>query len=332
MFERVWTYPICHRFGAFAADGDECFVAARRTKLASLNSRTGLLRWSAAIEGPYGWIAFNEKFVFYLNPGASLIAVDRRTGETSWSREVSRWSGWLHALENFVVVGGWRDYSDIFVMDAGDGRICWSKSGRYGELHSTRIHADSKTLVVADLKERRIRFLRLADGVELSQSSVHWDVPYTERPAGTTRSGEPLVIQSTPHQFLVITGTNPDIDAVAVEPEIWSQNVSTSGSVVPFLTSERRLLAWHLVDRRLLNFGLLEHNRRDSLPFCQISAESFVVGTSFGELRHLSRFGEATARRKVGKRIATGVSLAGTIAVCGTDSGELIGVDTDFGG
>jgi hypothetical protein len=79
----------------------------------------------------------------------------------------------------------------------------------------------------------------------------------------------------------------------------------------------------------MLNFGLLQHNRRDILPFCQVSADSFVVGTSFGELRHFTQSGKETTRTKVGKRIATGISLAGTTAVCGTDSGELIGLETN---
>jgi hypothetical protein len=77
----------------------------------------------------------------------------------------------------------------------------------------------------------------------------------------------------------------------------------------------------------MLNFGLLQHNRRDILPFCQVSADSFVVGTSFGELHHFTQSGKETGRSKVGKRIATGISLSGTTAVCGTDSGELIGLE-----
>jgi hypothetical protein len=82
----------------------------------------------------------------------------------------------------------------------------------------------------------------------------------------------------------------------------------------------------------MLNFGQLQHNRRDILPFCQVSADSFVVGTSFGELRHFTQSGKETTRSKVGKRIATGISLAGTTAVCGTDSGELIGLETNVDG
>ena len=328
MFKRVWTYPIHHAFGAFAADGDECFVTARHTSLVSVSSQTGKLRWSARIENPYGWLAFNERSVFYLNQYSHLIAVDRQTGDQQWSRNLLGINGWLHAFGAAVVVGGWRGYTDILVLDADDGKTRWSRNARDGALHSTRIHAESNTVVVADLKEKRIRFIRLADGVELTESAVDWDSPYTERPSGTTRWAEPLVIKSSDHQFLAITGPNPDIEVVTVEPSIWSQNISSSGSVVPFLTSRQELLAWHLVERRLLTFGPLQHNRRDALPFCQISADSFVVGTSFGELRHFTQSGKETARSKVGKRVATAISLAGAIAVCGTDSGELIGLET----
>ena len=329
MFKRVWTYPIHHAFGAFAADGDECFVAARHTQLVSVNSQNGRFGWSARIESPYGWLAFNDRSVFYLNQHAYLIAVDRKTGELRWSRNLSGINGWLHALGEAVVVGGWRGYTDILAINADDGKTCWSIGARNGALHSTRVHAESKTLVVAELEGKRLRFIRLTDGVEIAESGVDWDVPYTERPTGTTRSTEPLVIKSSEHQFLAITGTNPDIEVVAVEANIWSQNISSSGSVVPFVTSRRELLAWHLVEKRMLNFGVLQHNRSDILPFCQVSADSFIVGTSFGDLHHFTQSGKETARSKVGKRIATGISLAGSIAICGTDSGELIGVDTN---
>src|SRR5688572_5968556 len=80
VFKRVWTYPIHHAFGAFAADGDECFVAAHHTKLVSVSSHTGQVRWSATIESPWGWLAYNDRSVFYLNQHAHLIAVDRKTG------------------------------------------------------------------------------------------------------------------------------------------------------------------------------------------------------------------------------------------------------------
>lgn len=329
MFKRVWTYPIHHALGAFAADGDECFVAARHTQLVSVSSQTGQFRWSARIGSPYGWLAFNDRSVFYLDQHAHLIAVDRKTGEHRWSRDLSGTNGWLHALGGAVVVGGWRGYTDILAIDADDGNTRWTRSARNGALHSTRIHAESNTLVVADLEGKRIRFIRLADGVEVAQFPVDWDVPYTECPMGTTRSTAPLAIKSSEHQFLAITGTNPDIEVVAVEANIWSENISSSGSVVPLMTSRRELLAWHLVEKRMLNFGLLRHNRRDILPFCQVSADSFVVGTSFGELHHFTQSGKETARSKVGKRVATGISLAGSIAVCGTDSGELIGVETN---
>jgi outer membrane protein assembly factor BamB len=329
VFKRVWTYPIHHAFGAFAADGDECFVAARHTRLVSVSSQTGQLRWSARIKSPHGWLAFNDRSVFYLNQHEYLIAVDRKTGEPRWARNLSGTNGWLHAFGGAVVVGGWRGYTDILGIDADDGKTCWTRSARNGALHSTRIHAESNTLVVADLEGKRIRFIRLVDGVEIAESAVDWDVPYTEHPTGTTRSAEPLVIKSSEQQVLAITGTDPDIEVLAVEANIWSENISPSGSVVPFVTSERELLAWHLVERRMLNFGLLQHNRRDLLPFCQVSADSFVVGTSFGELHHFTHSGKETARSKVGKRVATRISLSGNTAVCGTDSGELIGLEID---
>ena len=181
MFKRVWTYPIHHAFGAFAADGDDCFVAARHNKLVSVSSETGQVRWSASIESPYGWLAFNDRSVFALNQHAHLIAVDRKAGEHRWSRMLEGVNGWPHALGTTVVVGGWRGYTDILVIDGDDGKTRWTRSARNRALHSTRIHAESSTLVVAELEDKRIRFVRLADGVEISQAPIDWDVQFTER-------------------------------------------------------------------------------------------------------------------------------------------------------
>jgi hypothetical protein len=257
VFKRVWTYPIHHAFGAFAADGDECFVAARNTRLVSVSSQTGELRWSARIDNPYGWLAFNERSVFYLNQHSHLIAVDRKTGDQQWSRKLLGINGWLHAFGAAVVVGGWRGYTDISCSTQMTARPVGPETPATAYDTALASHAESNTLVVADLEDKRIRFIRLADGVELTQSSIDWDAPFTERPTGTTRCTEPLMIKSSDHQFLAITGTNPDIEVVTVEASIWSQNMSSSGSVVPFLTSRQELLAWHFVERRILTFGVL---------------------------------------------------------------------------
>lgn len=314
-------------------DGDDCFVAERNTSLVSLCAGTGERRWSVRIKNPYGWLAFNLQTVFYLNQHALLIAVDRRTGELRWSRELFGINGWLHASEERVVVGGWRGYSDIVALDTNDGHTCWSRSARRAELHSTRVHAESQSLVIVESQKSRIAFLRLTDGNEIAEYPVgDWDDKFIEHPTGTTRPSDAAIVQRNQNELLVIAGTDPSIRVVTISMTIWSKNLTCSGSVVPFVTPTHELSAFHLNDNRVLSLGPIRHNRRDILPFCELSTESFLVGTSFGELRHLSRSGQKIASQRVGKRIATNIALAGKVAVCGTDSGEVVGVDVTMDG
>jgi hypothetical protein len=327
VFERIWTYPIHHQVGAFAADGDDCFLAARNTKLVALSAHTGECRWSVQIRNPWGWIAFNERTVFYLNQHACLIAVDRRTGKQLWTRELLGINGWLHASEERVVVGGWRGYTDIVTLDANDGHTCWSRSARDAALHSTRVHAESKTLVIVEPNNKRIAFVRITDGKEVEEYAVDsWESGFIERPTGTTRNSDPAIVRSSQHEFLVITGATPNVRVVPVDVNIWSQDLSCSGSVVPFVTSTHELSAWHLTDNRLLSFGPIQHNQSDNLPLCQVSPESYLVGTSFGELRYFAHSAQVITHQKVGKRIKK-IALSGAIVVCGTDSGEIVGLN-----
>ncbi len=123
----------------------------------------------------------------------------------------------------------------------------------------------------------------------------------------------------------MITGAKPDVRVVPVDVNIWSMNLSCSGSVVPFVTSTLELMAWHLADNQLLSFGPIRHNRRDILPFCQVSPDSYVVGTSIGHLMYFDRSAGVTMHQKVGKRVAA-IALSGGVVICGTDSGEVIGL------
>jgi hypothetical protein len=328
VFERLWTFPVHHAVGAFVADRDACFFAARNTKLIALCAITGEQRWAAQIRNPHGWVAFDERRVFYLNQHSYLTALNRQTGERLWSRELLGTNGWLHAFGDRVIVGGWRGYTDILAMDANDGSTCWSRSARTAALHSTRVHAESATLIIAEPQNRRIAFARLSDGAELAEHAANFESEEVlERPTGTTGTSEPALVQCGEHDFLVVTGRTASVRMVSVEVSIWSRNLSCSGSVVPFVTSAHELAAWHTTENQLLLLGAIRHNRRDLLPFCQISSTSFVVGTSFGDLLHFSPTASAPTTQKLGKRIATRIANAGNVMVCGTDSGEIVGIN-----
>jgi hypothetical protein len=183
-------------------------------------------------------------------------------------------------------------------------------------------------LVIADPLHDRLVFVRLADGQEVHEHPT--TLPgdgCIERPSAT-RDTEAAIVRCGPHEFVAISGGGPNVRSVSVEPVIESNELSCAGSVVPFLTSTSELVAWHMEEQRLLNLGPIRDRPGGALRFCEVWPGSYVVGTSFGELRSFSRAAGSIASRKIGKRIAH-LAVSGTVLLCATDSGEVIGLDRD---
>jgi outer membrane protein assembly factor BamB len=330
VLQDVWRYRLSHTAAAFVADGEYCYATARSTKLIALDIRTGEVRWTVPVRNPHGWLALNERAVFYLNQHTRLVALARESGILLWQRDLRGINGWLHATATRVVVGGWRGYTDVTVLNEGDGTTCWSLSA-HEVPHSTRVHAESDTLMVVEPTAGCIKFVRLSDGeVDLTYPAGYWEGQSVERPP-STQGKAPAVVEAGAHRFLVVQGATPSVSMVSVEPAIRSRNLSTSGSVVPFVTDSSELAAWHLGDRRLLRFGRIEHNRNDLLPFCQVATDAFVVGTSSGMVA-MYHGQVLAARRRVAKRIETLIGeYEGTI-VFGTASGEIVALNANGDG
>lgn len=329
MLDTVWTYATHQRVHNFLVDGDDCFVAGRNTRLVALNGATGEPRWSIAVKNAWGWLAATRDYVFYLNQHSELVALNRLTGEMIWSRNLCGIYGWLHAYGQTVVVGGWRGYTDVLAMDATDGRNRWGLPAKQEHLHSTRIHAQSNSLVVASPADGgSFIFMDLDTGRELSRHPApgDWVGETCGRPRGTSLPGTPLVLDGGVDGFFVVDGTSPTVERIAIPDGIWSHNLTCAGRVIPFVTPSGDLAVWSFQERRARVLGRIEHNRRDLLPFCQISEDLFLAGTSFGTLNLFGRHPIATAAWKVGKRISTTLSICGPLVVFGTDSGSVLGV------
>ena len=169
----------------------------------------------------------NDFAVFYLNQHSHLQAHERTTGDPLWSRELNLMNGWLHACGNRVIVGGWRGYTDIVALDATDGRLCWSRDARSAGLHSTRVHAGSKTLIVADPRNEQVVCLRLDDGHEtFARPTQGWSDGYVDDRTGSVVPDAPAVVRVGGHEFLLIKSDAVEIQAIIVEPEIWSRDLS----------------------------------------------------------------------------------------------------------
>ena len=223
-------------------------------------------------------------------------------------------------------------YGDILALDARDSHICWTYPARDDSLsrtHSTRIHAESSTLIVARSKERRaLIFLDLGTGNQVLEFAVDhdWNGDFSERPSGSGQPDRPLVIESGPDGFLAIAGKSPIVERISVPAEIWSKNLRCTGAFVPFVRAGGDLCVWSMAERRILELGRTEHNRRDLLPFSEIPGSAVAVGTSFGRLGLYPRPGAPPAWRRVGKSVSTDIALSSSLLILGTGSGDVLGV------
>jgi outer membrane protein assembly factor BamB len=342
MLEIAWALPAHHRVDTLLVDGEDCFVVARYTRLVAVNTATGEERWSAPVQTRWGWLAVTPTRVFYLNQHSFLQAHDRATGHLLWSRELrgneKAWSlsdvyGWLHALEDRVIVGGWRGYTDILALHAADGRDCWSYPARGTWLHSTRVHATSASLVLAAPEGGgTLVFLSVATGQAVARVPVdnsHWRNTMADRPVGTRRPDQSLVVESGNRALFVVEGRDPTVERLVMPTASWSENLSCAGTVVPFLTYGGDLVAWSLPERRLLTFGTVKHNVQNLLPFCQVGPAAVVVGTQFHRTGHLGVFtqpGAPPVWYPVGKGVSTPLESSAGLIVFGTRSGQVLGM------
>ena len=322
-----WNYAAHHGVRVLVVDGDDCFLTARHTRLVALETMTGRERWSYRIDNPWGWIAATDNTVFYLNQHSRLVALDRREGRLRWQRDQPGVNGWLHAAEERVVVGGWRGYTDVFAFEAAGGKEKW----RYAPatpLHSTRIHAGSKTVVIADrANSGSLIFVDVETGEQRAAVAATgtWVEEMSEHPTGTSTASAPVILDCDDHAFFVVDGAAPALQRVNVPFTVWSRNLAWASNVVPFLDSGGHLVVWSLSEARAQVLGSLEHNRRDLLPFCRLGEHVFVAGTSFGHLVVYSHPSATAFRLRVGKRVSTQLTISNGKLVFGTDSGEVLG-------
>jgi hypothetical protein len=327
VLELLWRYSVHHAAEVFAADGDDCFFTSRGTWLISLAVQTGEERWRARVHNPWGSLAVTRDSVFYLNQHSLLVALDRVTGEARWSRDLVGVNGWLHAGGERVVVGGWRGYTDILALAACDGTTVWRHAARGQALHSTRIHVASHTLVVADSANGgQVSFLDLHTGQERRRIEAPgtWRETFVEHPTSTGHPDVAVILTQGEQGLAVVRWSQPRPTLVVPGRSVWSMNITCARHVVPFLTREGQLVVWSIENDTETEFGKLEHNRRDQLPFVALDDRKFVVGTSFGWLEFLS--GTSKNKLRVGKRVSTDLAMSGPIITFGSGSGEVMGV------
>jgi hypothetical protein len=174
-----------------------------------------------------------------------------------------------------------------------------------------------------------LRFVRLDEGTEAGVLHVpgEWTTEFSERPESTSKEGQPLVLECPPSSFAVVRGQTPELERVEVSERIWSRNLVFVDRHVAFLNADRELFCWSLETKSLTRLGRVQHNRRDQLAFRFVAGLGYLFGSSAGSVSLWSKSRDLVVSTRVGKRVATSLFISASVLVCGTDSGELVGLN-----
>lgn len=210
--------------------------------------------------------------------GSHLLALETdANGQVRWQRRFSRREppsrGEALALtpENDWLVGGSLAGQALVVkLNAGDGRVVWSKTFGRGTVRDLAPGPGSLLALIED--DGEIRLLKL-DG----EGSVLWETPFADS-VPTPQPGRVVAL--------------PDGGgAVASGGNLWG--VGPEGRVAWHLGGARRLVRWHAL-RRLRNGDLVAAGEEQSLSLGRdAQAEVAVVAADGSRMRWAKTFGEA---------------------------------------
>ncbi len=331
----VWRYPAHQSIHAVAFSRDTSFAALAHSRLVAVASDTGAERWRARIPNTWGWIALCDGTVVYLAQHNKLAAFDAHDGGLCWSRNLRGISGWLHASGSYIVVGGWRGYTDITCLSVSTGETLWTYPARGKMLHSTSILRSGLYLLIADTDDCCVHLVELASGREAEVVKVEGEW-LSDRPDGIP--GASSACWCGLPKALYLSGGTRALMRITVAPlrtELLAlpENSASIGPAGPdgwfaFVADSCNLWSTHRGGEAWSNHGPIAHYNQRTLAIVKKKDGMIIAGTSEGLLyKFHSIDGSLVSRVRVGKRIRQQLGLSGGQVCLATESGELLGVE-----
>ena len=297
-----------------------------------LSSKNGEELWRANILNPWGWLALNETTVFYLNQFDVLEAFNLSTGEKLWSRKLGDYFGWLHAGNNYLIVGGWRDYTDLHCLDTATGEICWTFPAKNRKVIRTFISASQSSAGIAFGDTSELILVDFNKGIELNRLFLEgmWagdNIDYI--PVSHSGSWQPLethlIFKAKPNSLYRVDSNSLSVEHIELGEDIYSKSLQEYSGSVPFQGPNSILNVFNLYNNQLSKLDVIHHNRKDVLPVLFYDERHLFLGTSFG-LLHQYIGTNLVSKTKVGKRVSTQLGFSGGHLCFGTASGEVVGI------
>lgn len=327
MLDPAWSHHAHERVATLGVTAGLCVFAERSRWLTAVDCLTGTRMWSSRVRTTHGTIAFTTSNVIYLNGHVEVIALDRLTGELVWSHRLDDIGGWLQASGETVVVGGWRGYSDVHGLDAGDGRVLWSFPAKGAYLRSINLHFDSDSVVIRRA-DAAVVFLNLRTGIANGPRLVLPNAGSPlERVDGLTGPGWPHFLRGDRDHLICIEGAGHKCHNIEIPAGIGSRIRAISKGCVGFVTEAGDVAVWLQPNRRVITLGRSQRHRGMAPSVCRIGEASFAAATGNGRLSVFS--GDpavAVSTQTLGKSITTHLTVEDRVLILGTGSGDVLGL------
>ncbi|QFZ18502.1 outer membrane protein assembly factor BamB family protein [Saccharothrix syringae] len=187
--------------------GGALVVHERHTRLVSVDPADGSTRWDVHVGTWPRAVAIADRRCLVLpQTPDQLLCLDLDTGERVWSSDLHGFTGHLVVAGDTVLVGGWRGYTPLRLLDTATGQLRWETDDC---VHTVCPVAVEGGFLVG---EPRSPMVRLIDRRELRETGS-WCLPeplvsYDDWPVFTTVDG---------HRFLVRCGPRSVVEVVPSE-------------------------------------------------------------------------------------------------------------------
>lgn len=304
------------RFTSFTRFG--LIVPERTSHIVRLDEKTGQAIWDVRIKNPWGWMAVTDTCVVYLNQHQFLQCFNIETGEPFWEQDLpDPYNGNLVAKNRFLILGGWRGYSNVTCIDIASGKTNWiyPKVQSYGKpiLGANGIFLSSitgkelKNLQLIDYEHGNLKFeINIPKGVPAWDRSIGIKLIRNTLYAFTWY-GE-IYYLNEGQQRWIFKGRRQWIRQTIHFQGIKTLTPTVLEDCVLFLDLEKQLCCYNLGDWKLHWTYHLEHNLVEFLPAIRYES-MLIIGTSEGQLIVLDESGNRVSTQNIGKRILTHLFL-----------------------
>ncbi|MBB5801310.1 outer membrane protein assembly factor BamB [Saccharothrix ecbatanensis] len=302
MIDVGWARQL-HQAGSdsgLAVAADALVVHERHTRLVSVDPADGSTRWDVHVGNwPRAVVITGRRCLVLPQHPDKLLCLDLDTGERIWSSDLRRFTGHLVVAGDVVLVGGWRGYTPLRVLDTATGQVRWETDDC---VHTVRpVVAEGGFLI----GEPGSPMVRLIDRQELRELTS-WSLPqplvgHDNQAVFTTDDGRGFLVRCGSRSVVEIAPSEGTVrEVVLAESDLgFSAPVHVNG-LLWIYDREAGFTVADPGDGRVLRRVDVRQPLVDQVVPV---GNGFVVAGTNGTLFHLDADGQVITRVTVSRRI-----------------------------